>query len=337
MNKILLSSLVVSLGFMTQNIQLPNANMVFNSIAQQISSWQNSNYELNNTFVLNDKEYLVYKVDKNKDNSGYFIMNNNKLVSFYVGNFKSEKLNKIELLSPIFNTDDTYTIENNRRNLASESTASYIPPTLITDNYQYTSMSNYRAQIINNCPFYYNYPYGPIYKGCVPTSGAMLICFYDRYTNLTNLINGTLPLNHEDNKELIDNFINLLAILMETKSTGTDIDGEKNSLNTYFKAMGYSQYQAYQNYSFNEYENFITNYHQPTLLGIKTINNTGHAVLGVGSAEIQNSGSFMITHYDDRYSCTGDYYVAKEYFLDSVYMAAPSNSNINTIYVTQRS
>ncbi len=327
MSKIVISSLIVCLQLITQNIMVINkdaskVNETFHSIAMQMTTWQNSSYELKTIFLLNNKNYETYVVHNELDNNGYFILKNGKLISFYVGNFDIENLNNIESLSPIFNSKNNYETNINYEQLVSAVSVSCSPPTLITDNYQYTSISNYRAQIINNCPYYYNYPYGPVNMGCVPTSAAMLISFYDRYTNLTNLINGVLPLNHEDNKTLIDNFINLLAILMDTSTlTGTTLVDEKTGLNTYFNSMGYGQYKACQNYSFSEYENFIRNYHQPTLLGITTEYGNGHAVLGVGSAQIQNTGNFMITHYDDYESCSGDYYVAEDYFLDSVYMS----------------
>lgn len=327
MSKIVIGSLIICLQLLAQNIMSINRNVskvneTFNSVAAKIEAWQNSNYELNATFFLNNKNYETYLVHNEDNNNGYFILKNGKLISFYVGDFEVEKLTNIEYLSPVFNTKNNSVVNISHVQSISTTTISCSPPTIITDNYQYTSISNYRAQIINNCPYYYNYPYGPVRMGCVPTSAAMLISFYDRYTNLTNLIDGVLPLNHEDSKTLIDSLINHLAILMNTNTTsGTSLANEKSGLNTFFSSMGYGQYKAYQNYNFNEYENFIRNYHQPTLLGIITEYGNGHAVLGVGSAQIQNTGNFMITHYDDYESHTGDYYVAEDYFLDSVYMS----------------
>lgn len=333
---------ITTILLLVTNLILINTNKSFaieekinnslNSITQINSDLRGSNLNLKNQFALNNKNFKVFTIEKNKQNKGFFIVKDGTLESFYIGDFDESELNNLENLSPIFSRDVSPIMSEITTTANINSSSSFIPITLTIDNYQYTSMSTIRSQIINNCPFYYNYPYGPVDGGCVPTSGAMLLSFYDRYSILTNLIDGTLPLNHEDNKTAVDSLINQLAVLMNTTKTGTDINNEKSGLRQYIKQRGYNNTYTLSHTTFKDYENFINSWHQPTLLGVISVSSnkaSAHAVLGVGSAQINNGTnleSYMITHYNVKNSFTGDYYVKSNYFDDSIFLATKSES-----------
>ncbi len=326
LKKISLQSIsLLLLGFGTipstkKTSSFPYARKHLENIRLSTSIWKNATIGETTAFTFNGKSYSLAYVSEDDAYKGYLILDSdNTLCTYYVGEAKPDLAN-LASLSPIFSSDD---IDTTDKILHSTSTADefHATPTLNEDLYtsHYDSYSS--SQYLTSCPFYYNYSYGPVKNGCAPTTGAMLISFYDRYSSMTNLVNGLLPLEHSDNKEAVDSLIIEVADYMKTDTTnGATLSNEMSGLNQYFSDAGYSNYRAYYLDTFAEYVSFINTKKSPCFLRVKTENNVGHAVLGIGVANLRYSGNFMITHYDWKTSNTGDYYVNESKFVGFIYM-----------------
>ncbi len=322
-------SVVTTIGETTNTVKV---SRTFKEVAKELVKSEESDYSYVNDFYFSGNQYFVYQLTDGDGNySGYFVADSEqKVLSAYKGS-EYPDVDDLESLSPIFATgtdaigiDDSYVSIN----AVSDTSSSTIheTPGLNVDLYtsHYDSFSS--AQYLTNCPTYYNYSYGPVDNGCAPTSATMLVSFYDRYSNMTNLIDGLLPLEHSDNKKAVDKVIVEMAKYMKTNTkSGTTRANQVSGLTNYLADKGYSNYRAYYLTTFNEYAEVINSKHNPAMLSIKCIEDDGtdaggHSVLGIGVANVRYSGNFMITHYDWYYRRRGDYYVASQYFEASIYI-----------------
>lgn len=284
-----------------------------------------------NDFHYSGNKYSLYEMTNvDGDYEGYFIADKtDTVISAYKGQ-ERPNLNEPESLSPIFTSltgDSSECSDYSVLAVSNDDPMSYETPQLNVDLYtsHYDSFSS--AQYLTNCPTYYNYSYGPVDNGCAPTAGTMLVSFYDRYSNLTNLIDGLLPLEHSDNKKAVDKVIVEMAKYMKTSTEdGTSRANELLGLTSYFADKGYSNYKARCSTTFNDYATLINSKKNPAMLSITCIDSNGkekgHAVLGIGVANVRYSGNFMITHYDWYKENEGDYYVSSKYFRAVIYMGA---------------
>ncbi len=322
-------SVVTAFGETTNTVKVSKS---FKEVAKELVKSEKSDYSFVNNFYFSGNQYSVYQLTDGDGNySGHFVTDSEqKVLSAYKGT-EYPDVDDLESLSPIFakgteaiGIDDSYV----NINAVSDTSSSTIhdTPELNVDLYtsHYDSFSSY--QYLTDCPSYYNYSYGPVEQGCAPTSATMLISFYDRYSNMTNLIDGLLPLEHSDNKKAVDKVIVEMAKYMKTSTkSGTTRANQVSGLTNYLADKGYSNYCAYYLTTFNEYAQVINSKHNPAMLSIKCIEDDGsdaggHSVLGIGTANVRYSGNFMITHYDWYNERTGDYYVASQYFEASIYI-----------------
>lgn len=309
----------------TNNVTLSFENKV-NSICKSVGKLKNySNCQF--AFQISNLKsmYNVYYLIEDNQYLGYLIVDNNDNIErVYTGDYKPTMNDEIEGLSPIFSKDvDKVDIKDSKLSATSNYPKT---PTLNTNLYSshYDSFSSY--QLLSNCPTYYNYSYGPIKNGCAPTTGAMLVSFYDRYVNeLNNLIYGLLPLKHEDNKLGVDSLIKTKASYMKTDpEKGTYWENEISGLTNYFAYRGYSKYKAYHTTDFNDYAYVINGAKNVAFLRITAVNGYGitlggHAVV-FGIANVRYSGNYMITHYNWKGEREGDYYVPQKYFVGCIYI-----------------
>lgn len=82
----------------------------------------------------------------------------------------------------------------------------------LSSNYSSYSTSTSAKFYIENTPDYHNYSYGPISNGCLPTSAAMLIAYYDNemyntFTDIEGPFAAQFPLDHADDPDLVDELI----------------------------------------------------------------------------------------------------------------------------------
>ena len=299
----------------------------FDDARKVVESWENSNFNYSFKFKNNEKYYNVFKVEEKNESKGHFVLNEKgELESFYVGDSSKLDYSDKSALSPIFSNDcddigeeETSTINNN---------LTLVPPVLNTDLYRTSSSSFHSEQLIINCPYYYNEPNGPVKNGCSPTAAAMMISFYNKYSDLDNLLDQQLPLNHEENRNGVDNLIKELAKLMRTDpEKGTPHNQITAGYNKYLYSRGYASYEARASYSFDDYSYLINTFNCPAHLSIYTASgyenkDQMHSVLGVDTANIRDSGRFMITHYGVENDYKGNYYVAEKYFIRFCYIGS---------------
>ncbi len=308
----------LSCSSITSNINVYSVvndpNNKFSYLKESISDRNDSNCYLDFSFEFNNLNYKLYSLSKGDEYKGYFIINNfNKVETMYVGSLEPQN-NDISSLSPIFaNGEKTIEESNNEISLIDSTTSFHEPPKLITDLYEsyYGSFSN--EQKITGCPTYFN----PTGYMCTATTFAMLVSFYDRYSYLSNLYWGLLPLNHDDDTSTVDNFIKKLANdYFKTTPTGTLYKNIKDGINNYFVDRGHGGYECYQMYGYDNYSQFINKYKQPVAVSISLAGDTdyGHSILGIGCASNINGDKFIVCHYGERNLKLGDYYVSNEYF-----------------------
>ena len=209
--------------------------------------------------------------------------------------------------------------------LSSEASAATLYTQLlisVPSSYEYTMSSSYYSEVkVLNTPEYFNYDYGPIVDGCAPTSGAMLVSFYDNSV-LPNLSSVTLPMQHSTNKTVVDDLIISLASYMGTNQNGTsgttNINAQ-NGIQSYFRSKGYYNCYASISTSYPEYSTVILS-RNPVMLIIN--NNPGyHMVLGIGFSNVRYVGTMLITRYNWT-SRTGEYQVNASLFNQFIYMIA---------------
>lgn len=301
----------------------------FNDTKKVIDWWTYSDYKYSFKFKIEDKFYNVFKVKDGNNFKGHFVLNESgELISFYVGDSKNINESNVSTISPIFAEDNEINIESNENNLVNN-TLMFVPPVLNVDLYQTSSSSFHSEQLITCCPFYYNEPNGPVINGCSPTTAAMLLSFYDRYSELDNLLDQELPLNHEEDRTRVDNFIKELANLMGTNkvTTGTLPNQIVTGYTNYLYSKGYNGYQGRMSANYDEYSYLINTFKNPAHLAVYTEKgyeekDQFHSVLGVGTATVRESGRFVITHYAVEDEYLGNYYVAEKYFIRFYYIGS---------------
>lgn len=285
-----------------------------------------TDFSLPFSFQYENSAFSLYNIYDQEEYAGYVIIDDQEnIVTFYQGPSLPD-MEHPESLSPVFNHESVPEIEATMSFTASTNTTIRNTPSLnqnlFSSHYDSFSSSNY----LIDCPSYYTASYGPVENGCGPTTGAMLVSFFDRYTDMTNLVSGLLPLEHSDNKAAVDELIITLADYMNTDSVnGTYYWDAMDGLTAYFDDRGYSQFGAFYLDNYADYSTLIISHHNPAYLRIRCINDNGedigrHAVLGIGVATLRYFGNFMITHYDWYGERTGNYYVSEDYFVGAIYM-----------------
>lgn len=305
-----------------KNNVIINVKNNFNELLESIPYWENSNYYNCYTFNFKNSSYKIYEVTKNNTFKGFFIANeNNKLETIYIGNDRPNDYSDLSSLSPLFSDSGT-TCENSCEVMETSSSnySFHSNPELNCNLFQSYYNSNYSENIVTGCPTYFN----PNDYFCAPTAGAMLMFFYDRYSDLTNLVNGLLPLEQDENNDAVNQLINELASTMNTTENGTIWQWQQYGLNLFLANKGY-QYQTFKLTNYLSYTTFNSSCKQPTLLNIAFNNDDDteviqHAVLGIGVASIRNQGDFIVSHYGERNYKLGNYYIPSDYFVNAFYV-----------------
>lgn len=206
-------------------------------------------------------------------------------------------------------------------------------------------------RVINNVPDYHNWSYGPINNGCIPSSMANLIAYYDneQWNNLSTLegtdwqhpysgywIKYYFPMNHSDDKSLVDDLIIDLAM-----ESGNCIDLSDGSTLPYSNCHGVTEYEtvialnnilddanidAFSMFddvasNINDITNIISRGHPIILIAENYQGQTGrHAVTGVGYVTYNSNVLGFLVH--DDWNSTG-----KE-----IYLSTTAISNFITIF-----
>ena len=273
--------------------------------------WFGSRFSKEFSFEKEGNEYQLFSANKNGVTLGYVVLNGKEISLVYRGH---EIPTKEEMIGMPLVTEGERSIsvrKTPRLQSNSPSFSSYtyitIPSSLVlTETYSQSSSS-----ILQNIPEYYN---EAVDNGCAPTSGAMLISFYDRYSSYQALYPGLLPLNHDDNKPAVDSFIVTMSNYMNTTENGTLRSDEQIGLQQYLNDHGCGGFVVETGYSYSDYVSYYSYSNNPVFVSI-----SGHAILGIGHASIRqyySDGSqgirdFMVTHYDWR-SRPGSYYVPED-------------------------
>lgn len=266
-------------------------------------------YILPGRFMSRDDYYKQIDTSHNDD---ALIIENKFLSSskstYYVGIFASGNA-----LTNTISIDDSYNYiinTNHAMNLSSNSVIS--TTTAGTEAY------------INNVPDYHNYPYGPVGKGCYPTSAAMLLAYYDNEADnsfvTTDPANIDFPINHSSFKTMVDGLIIDLAELMGNCSdynTGQNIYTGNNchsislgqsmvGLTHYLDNGNHDEYVAIADKFYNNFPQYqqLINLGNPAIIrvnnsplyGVVPSGDLGHAVLGVGYYATINTDAGVLIH-----------------------------------------
>lgn len=312
--------LVVSL-FSTKNILVDSQAQIsiiqknFTVLKDCIRSWNNSSLDFE--FTLKDNQTSIFSVRNDTKINGYIVMDQSTkdFRSFYEGKYfpSKEEFETMFLKKSYNNPENQLKTSNRRLRLANKS----------SDNYSYIcnpsnlcsidSSSQAYSRIINNCPEYYN---EVVVNGCTPTSAAMLISFYDNYSQY-DFYPGILPLKHDDNKEAVKKLIIELA---EDRLTdyedGTRRDMAVKGLTDFLHNHSPISTAVRTSTKYQDYVNFVMHSNNPAIVHIN-----GHAILGVGYAKLRKYNSnggqyiqdYIVSHYDWR-NRPGDYYVVSDEF-----------------------
>lgn len=312
----------ITLGLNTSNnlITNENPNLKYQFLKESISSWSDAECSLDFSFDYNDEKYLLYTMKKGNDLKGYFLANSkSKIETIYVGNQKNDDYSNLSDISPLFSKGEYCENQNNKNsyNINEISEYSFLKvPQLNTKLYKTESTSFSSEQIIKDCPTYFN----PTNYMCTPTAAAMLISFYDRYSSLTNLVDGLLPLNHNENKSKVNELIDELSSFMGTTSGhGTYLYEREDGINMFLSSRGYKSYKVDTLTNYDLYSTLINTYNQPAIVGIE-YGKVNHSVLGIGTANIRYSGNYLICHYGESQKNLGDYYLPSDYFVNATYI-----------------
>lgn len=209
----------------------------------------------------------------------------------------------------------------------------------VPDSYFSSYYNSYYSEIkVEETPEYFNYSFGPVNNGCMPTSGAMLTSFFDRVA-LPGLIEGSLSLSHYDEYdnpvEEVDDHIISMADYMNTcddiegdltnpiNCNGTSFTSAGTGLNAFFSDNGYSLYDAHDSEDLAVYSALIQEAN-PVLLGLYDEVENGedfsHAVLGIGESHPYGSEPQFIVRYNWT-SRGGEYHVSQDLFHSFIYMS----------------
>ena len=295
-------------GLFSSHSPLSNVvNIGFKNVRGLIPEWISSDFTLTYSFQKESITFQLFSVKQNCKTLGYFILNGSVVSLVYKSNHIPEKdeIGEIPLLSA-GNNANSISIYSSQDNQPSFSSFSYIckPSSLVVSD----SSSQSFAVYLENVPEYYN---EAVKNGCSPTTGAMLISFYDRYSQYTDLYKGLLPLKHDDNPVSVNAFIKIMASYMKTDEEGTYSNLAVSGLNRYFNDHGCQGFKISTNNTFDDYLNYFRCSNNPVFVNI-----AGHSILGIGYAQLrtyypngsQGISNYMITHYDWR-SIQGSYYV----------------------------
>ena len=168
---------------------------------------------------------------------------------------------------------------------------------------------------ISQCPEYFNDVQGYENRACSAVSAAMLISFYDRYSNF-DLVSGLLPLKQDDNISGVHKLVKELIVDRHTSpENGTTFSNELSGLRTYLDNHNGSSIKIETATGFSSYQDWILNSCNPVLASFAWVDDNGktqgHAVLGTGFATIRNGSStenYYRVHFDSStHSDTGEY------------------------------
>lgn len=204
------------------NRSVVETNAVSN-VRAMISSWENSSISFAYSFLKDDVAYQLYSVSTKGKNEGYAVLKDDKVVLAHEGNdFPS--VSEMETCPLISATNHNYTdLISLQASSSKFASYSYIcnPTSLVVSSTSSQAVSSY----LKDVPEYFNEG-----NNCAPTTGAMLISFYDRYSKYTALYDGLLPLNHDDDKAAVDAFIDVMKTYMKTTESGTNRNDERTGL-----------------------------------------------------------------------------------------------------------
>lgn len=175
------------------------------------------------------------------------------------------------------------------------------------DNLIYTYSSTYLSEVkLKDVPNYMNTQFYNSsknnYYGCTPTTAVMYFSYIDRNgVNCQNLIEGVLPISHNNDKKAVDNFIYNLGInYFETTINGTYWSMIPKGYTNYLKARGFGDYKAYKWSSSEIRFDNIANILKETGNPIDVDLAKDHSVLAVGTRSLFNGekNNNLITVHD---------------------------------------
>ena len=140
--------------------------------------------------------------------------------------------NKLNLSRMKTNIINNYVIANDSMTINSITPTKLIPVPDAHYKTHYDSFTSYQQML--DTPSYLNYSYGPVNNGCGPTTGAMLVAFYDS-VSIGTLYNGLLPQLHNGDKEKVDDLIIEMADYMQTcNNISGNLSDPNNCTGTYY-------------------------------------------------------------------------------------------------------
>ena len=286
----------------------------FTVLKDFISSWSNST--LNYEFASEDNSNMLYSVRDHNEINGYVVMDSSSKTfrSFYEGKYLPTKSEFSSRLNDGGDSSEQLksTGTNSKMHFANKSVSNY--SFICNPDYLCSIESSSQAYslIISNCPEYYN---EIVNNGCTPTSAAMLIAFYDRYSDYS-FYPESLPLKHDDNKAAVSKVITELAQYRKTNDAGTLRTDAVTGLSSFLKKYCSTSTNVRTTTKFDDYRNFVAESNNPAIVHINQ-----HAILGIGYAKLRKynpNGSqyiqnYIVSHYDWR-SRPGNYYVESDQF-----------------------
>ena len=274
----------------------------------------------------NGEKYFVSLIFSENNYKGFKVLDaNNRVISLYIGSYKPNKNSSLDSLSPYFGNGTPITAKQQELiNKYSLTNTQYYDFPYVNEKLYEKTFDNYSTyHLLKNAPEYYQYPVMAYNNGCVIASSAMLISFYDRNTNLTNLVDGLLPLNHYDDVESVNILGDELAERFGwTLENGVFLGTAVGEITKYFSEKGYFRYTCFTSNDFAFFRNVITEYRNPAIVWLDTNSELYHAVLAFGWASIYNVGVMIATHYTWPTMHTGTYYVNSDLFYTGVYIGA---------------
>lgn len=317
------------------------ANVYFEASQQYITEWENAQLQKRITLTTANGNGYLYRVINNKKQYGFFTVASispdvnhlEVIISTTQGEdplvenpqayyyslpfefYEHEQYSSMNLVSIANKIKPKSQVQ--LVSLLSVDT-SKLPP--VPSEYYYTYyIQYYSVQKILNTPEYYN---EVLFNGCAPTSGAMLVAFYDlAIDDWDDLVDGTPPLHHDDNEEAVEDLITLMGDYMNWTTTGTALGDMNDGLDDYFDDFNHGDYHTIISTDDADYKQVIWA-GNPSVLAIYTDGSSvpNHAVLGIGVSNTYMIGTRYIVRYNWR-SRSGEYSINPNLFYSVTYMS----------------
>ncbi len=322
MKKIIRLLLGLSILTPTTNLKeevLPNFNSNLSSIRtiKKFSNVEVDNFAFSYSSRNENQISVHYLYDASNTYEGYYLLySENIITALYHGSYIPESVDDLP---------DLLTETSDVQKQTEIAVDSIVPTSTTVDrsnllcypSYLFKSeiYSQSASRYISQCPEYFNDIYGFENKACSAVAGAMLISFYDRYSNY-DLVDGLLPLQQDDNVLEVHKLVSELMIDRHTSTkNGTTFANELTGLRAYLDKHNGSSIQIQTQTSFFAYQYWILNSCNPVLASFAWTDDSGfthnHAVLGTGFATIRNGSTtenYYRVHYDSSdHSRTGEY------------------------------